>query len=58
MLTLSMVLHRVKWKIDDKLSSIFDSYVRYIKRHYDGDNIIVAFDGYEMGTTNNQNDEL
>lgn len=45
-----MLLHRVKWQINDKFSTIFDSYVKYIRRHY-GYIVIIVFDGYQKETT-------
>ncbi|KYN28694.1 hypothetical protein ALC57_01884 [Trachymyrmex cornetzi] len=40
-----MLLHRVPWKVNEKFSSICNSYILYLRRNY-GNNAIVVFDGY------------
>ena len=45
-----MLLHRVKWNMEETFDYICKSYVRYLKNHY-GNNVIVIFDGYKNAGT-------
>lgn len=38
------LLHRVKWNVGTKVSSICDQYIDYVHKHY-GNNCMVVFDG-------------
>ena len=45
------LLHRVRWSKDMKFSSIAETYVKYVTRHYDDSNVTIVFDGYDNEST-------
>lgn len=41
-----MLLHKCQWQLEEKMGTISEHYVRYLKNNY-GTNTYVVFDGYK-----------